>query len=374
MATMNGAPMQVDVALANASNAGMLAALLLYGAAGSAYASDFLVSRKRRVVLAAEDLAAEAAMTQEGAAMAAAGARTGARSGAQAGGPDISRAVSGATAAGPARVTGRGSGQADSPRAGLPAQTRVRIALSLTVVGLVAQVIALVMRGLSEHRVPLGNMYEFIAVCTCMTVIALIAAGLRYGAHFLGAFVLLPVVSLLLLDTTVVYTPAGPVAPALNSYWIWIHVTAMTVSVGLFLVGAVATLMFLVADWQQERQAAGKRSIGSGFMARLATPATLDRLSYRSVLFGFPVWTFGIIIGAIWADHAWGRYWGWDPKEVWSFVTWIMFAVYLHARATPGFRGAKAAIFHLAGFSCLLFNVIAVNLWVSGLHSYAGMR
>ena len=108
-------------------------------------------------------------------------------------------------------------------------------------------------------------------------------------------------------------------------------------------------------------------------MQHLPGAAVLDRLSYRSILFGFPVWTFGVMAGAIWADHAWGRYWGWDPKETWSFITWVVYAMFLHARATAGWRGRRAAWIQLAGFTCLLFNVIGVNLFITGLHSYAGM-
>ena len=108
-------------------------------------------------------------------------------------------------------------------------------------------------------------------------------------------------------------------------------------------------------------------------MMHLPGTTVLDRLAYRTILFAFPVWTFGVIAGAIWADHAWGRYWGWDPKETWSFITWIVYAGYLHARATGGWRGRRAAFIHLVGFGCLLFNVIGINLWVTGLHSYAGM-
>jgi cytochrome c-type biogenesis protein CcsB len=161
--------------------------------------------------------------------------------------------------------------------------------------------------------------------------------------------------------------------PALQSYWIAIHVTAMIVAIGLYIVGAVVTVMYLIADRHERRVAAGLPSRVGGIMAQLPRPVVLDRLSYRSILFAFPVWTFGVMAGAIWADHAWGRYWGWDPKETWSFITWVVYACFLHARATAGWRGRKAAYIQLAGFGCLLFNVIGINLWVAGLHSYAGL-
>jgi len=138
-------------------------------------------------------------------------------------------------------------------------------------------------------------------------------------------------------------------------------------------VGAVVTVMYLIADRNERRLAAGLPSQSAGIMMHLPSPAILDRLSYRTILFAFPVWTFGIMAGAIWADSAWGRYWGWDPKETWSFITWVVYAGFLHARATAGWRGRKAAYIHLVGFGCLMFNLVGVNLWITGLHSYAGL-
>jgi cytochrome c-type biogenesis protein CcsB len=204
-------------------------------------------------------------------------------------------------------------------------------------------------------------------------VLVLVAASIRYRAYYMGLFVLVPIVFGLGVDLTVLYTPAGSLVPALQSYWIAIHVTAMIVAIGLFIFGAVVTTLYLVADRSQRRIAAGQPSFSAGILRHLPAPAILDRLSYRSVLFGFPVWTFGVMAGAIWADHAWGRYWGWDPKETWSFITWVVFAMYLHARATAGWRGRRAAWVQIAGFACLMFNVIGVNLFITGLHSYAGM-
>jgi cytochrome c-type biogenesis protein CcsB len=171
----------------------------------------------------------------------------------------------------------------------------------------------------------------------------------------------------------VIYTPAGALVPALQSYWIAIHVTAMIVASGLFIVGAVSTVLYLAAERYERRAAAGLPSRLAGILEHLPRALVMDRLAYRSILFAFPVWTFGIMAGAIWADNAWGRYWGWDPKETWSFITWVVYAGFLHARATAGWRGRRAAYIQLVGFSCLMFNLIGINLWVTGLHSYAGM-
>ena len=147
----------------------------------------------------------------------------------------------------------------------------------------------------------------------------------------------------------------------------------MIIAIGLFIFGAVVTTLYLLAGRSERRIAAGQPSASAGIWQRLPRPVILDRLAYRAVLFGFPVWTFGVMAGAIWADHAWGRYWGWDPKETWSFITWVVYAMFLHARATAGWRGRRAAWIQLIGFGCLMFNVVGVNLWITGLHSYAGM-
>jgi cytochrome c-type biogenesis protein CcsB len=216
-------------------------------------------------------------------------------------------------------------------------------------------------------------MYEFIVAISGMAVIAMVAAILRYRAHYIGLFVLAPVVFALGVAVAVIYTPAGALVPALQSYWIAIHVTAMIVASGLFIVGAVSTVLYLAAERHERRAAAGLPSRLAGILEHLPRALVMDRLAYRSILFAFPVWTFGIMAGAIWADNAWGRYWGWDPKETWSFITWVVYAGFLHARATAGWRGRRAAYIQLAGFGCLMFNLIGINLWVTGLHSYAGM-
>jgi cytochrome c-type biogenesis protein CcsB len=291
-------------------------------------------------------------------------------------------AAAGQRAAGPGSGPGRGlpdgpEGNRPATAPGGPAATRpgwwVRSAFALTIAGLVMHIAGISLRGISEDRVPWGNMYEFITAITCMAVIVLVAAVIRYQAYYIGLFVLIPVVFSLGLAVTVIYTPAGSLVPALQSYWIAIHVTAMIVAAGLFLVGAVTTAMYLAADRNERRVAAGQDSRTAGIMAHLPRPLILDRLSYRAILFAFPVWTFGVMAGAIWANHAWGRYWGWDPKETWSFITWVVYAGFLHARATAGWRGRKAAYIQLAGFGCLVFNLVGINLWVTGLHSYAHM-
>jgi len=257
---------------------------------------------------------------------------------------------------------------------GAPAGPWVRAAIALTVIGLVTQILGIATRGMAEHRVPWGNMYEFVMAITCAAVIAFLLLLIRFRVYSIGLFLMAPIVLALGLCATVLYTAAGPLVPALHSYWIWIHVTAMTVAIGSYIVAAVLTVLYLIADRHARRNAADPEAGFGAVLHRLPPADALDRLSYRTVIFAFPIWTFAIIAGAIWADQAWGRYWGWDPKETWAFITWVVYAGYLHARATAGWRGRKAAYIQLVGFASLLFNLVGVNLWITGLHSYAGIN
>jgi cytochrome c-type biogenesis protein CcsB len=360
--------MPVNTTLADTSNGLLLSTVILYALAMLCYASDFAFARHR--VLAGVAGAAAPAGSPELAAMPElVTAGVGGHSA-----PPVKRTAgaSGAPSAGAAAGLAAGSA-GEAPASRWPSGFWLRLGFGLTCTGVVLHLAAILTRGLSEGRVPWGNMYEFIGAFTCMAVLVLIAASVWYRAYYMGLFVLLPVVFALGIDLTVIYTPAGSLVPALQSYWIAIHVTAMIVAIGLFIFGAVVTTLYLLADRSQRRLAAGQSSWSAGIWEHLPVPAILDRLSYRSVLFGFPVWTFGVMAGAIWADHAWGRYWGWDPKETWSFITWVVYAMFLHARATAGWRGRRAGWIHLAAFGCLMFNVIGVNLWITGLHSYAGM-
>jgi cytochrome c-type biogenesis protein CcsB len=250
----------------------------------------------------------------------------------------------------------------------------VAIAVALTCVGLAAHTTGVVTRGLSVHRLPWGDMYEFVTALTCVAVAFFLAAMIRYRAYYLGLFVMVAVVLVLGLAETVIYTPAGPLVPALQSYWLAIHVTAMTLATGVFFVAAVAGITYLFVDRHARRVAAGRPAGSDGILRRLPGPEALDRLAYRTVVFGFPIWTFGVMAGAIWADSAWGSYWSWDPTETWAFITWVVYACFLHARATAGWRGRRATIIQLAGFGCLIFNVLVISLVVPGLHSYAGLN
>ena len=258
-------------------------------------------------------------------------------------------------------------------RTDVPPGRLVRIALILTTAGLALHLTGVVTRGLAVHRVPWGDMYEFVISVSCVAVLFFLGLMVKYRPYHLGLFFLAPIVIIMGLAQTVIYTPAGPLVPALNSYWLAIHVTAMTLASGTFMVAAVLAVVYLFAERHTRRVAAGLSSRYGEVFRLLPSAERLDQIAYRTVVFAFPIWTFGIMAGAIWADEAWGRYWGWDPTETWAFITWVVYACFLHARVTAGWRGRRAAIIQLVGFGCLLFNLLGVSLFITGLHSYAGL-
>ncbi len=245
-----------------------------------------------------------------------------------------------------------------------------RFAVMATVIGFALHAAGVLFRGLSVHRVPWANMYEFsCAAALAMAFAYLVLLGLRKKVRWLGLPVSFIVLLTLGLAYTVLYTDAEELVPALHSYWLYIHVTAAVLSTGAFGVATVATVLYLVKSATEE----GKLPRLAGPLERVPSSGTLDRTAYRVIAFIFPLWTFAVIAGAIWAEKAWGRYWGWDPKETWSFIVWVIYAAYLHARATHGWKGRAAAWIALAAFVCVMFNYFGVNTLLSGKHSYAGL-
>jgi cytochrome c-type biogenesis protein CcsB len=252
-----------------------------------------------------------------------------------------------------------------------------RFAVALTVLGALIHTASLALRGIAVDRVPWGNMYEFSALVGLIAVFAFLGALARAPQiRYLGVFVMLPVILVMFLAGTVLYAKAEPLVPALQSYWLAIHVSAAASAEGILMTSAVITMLFLIRQrYDVQSKEPGRRikfpvSLG----ARLPAPATLDKVAYRTVAFAFPIYTFGVIAGAIWAEAAWGRYWGWDPKETWAFIAWVVYAAYLHARATAGWKGRAAAWINLLGFGAMTFNFFVVNIVISGLHSYAGLN
>ncbi len=301
----------------------------------------------------------------------------------------VAETAGGARTAGAARSTGRFSGvSSDSATPGVVTETPTRplderigqAGLSLVYLGTALLLACIVLRGLATSRVPWGNMYEFINLTCFSGLVAAIVVLRRPQFRTLWVFVLVPVLILLTVSGRWLYSHAAPVMPALQSYWLPIHVSVVSLGSGVFLVAGVASILFLLkmSPLGAPRTRGGLETSGrdgavARIVRRLPDAQTLDRIAYRTTIFAFPVFGFGVIFGAIWAEEAWGRYWGWDPKETVSFIAWVIYAAYLHARSTAGWRDKKAAWINVAGFIAMVFNLFFINLVTVGLHSYAGV-
>jgi len=353
----------INQGLAAVSGDFMIAALLIYSLAVLAFAGDLAFGKPRRASTAK---AATAPVKEKELATVGGASDSDSSGGSDSGGSGAAPAAPGTPPALPEQRASVLQSMRDAGR-------WVQVAVGLSLTGTTAHLVAVVTRGLAAHRTPWGNMYEFVTALTCIAAIFFLGLMIRYRAWSLGIWVMAAVVLALGLAETVIYTPAGPLVPALQSYWLSIHVTAMTLATGIFFVAAVVGILFIVASRHESRISGGKAVEGeNGLLARIPGSKQLDKLAYRTVVFGFPIWTFGVIAGAIWADEAWGRYWGWDPVETWAFITWVLYAAYLHARATAGFR-RWAHYIQLLGFVSLVVNMLVVQVFVTGMHSYAGL-
>ncbi|HEY8092256.1 MAG TPA: c-type cytochrome biogenesis protein CcsB [Acidimicrobiales bacterium] len=240
------------------------------------------------------------------------------------------------------------------------------IAGTLTWLGALLLVLSATLRGLSVHRWPLGNMFEFAVFGAMFTALAFSIWSTRRDLRWLGLFVTAPVLLTLGLAITVWYTEAAELLPSLKSYWLAIHVTVATLSVGLFALGASASALYLLKD-------AFQRSSRPSVLDRFPPARNIERLAYSVHIVAFPLWTFTLIAGATWARQAWGSYWNWDPKEVWTFVIWVVYAAYLHSRATSGWRRQATNYLALAGWACIIINYTVVNVFFVSQHSYSGL-
>ena len=233
------------------------------------------------------------------------------------------------------------------------------VALSLTWLTGLFLVTALLLRGIAAQRAPWGNMYEFALASAVAIIFTFLFISIKKDIAWLGIFIIVPVILLLGLAVIVLYTESGPLVPALKSTWLLIHVTSAIISYGAFTINFALSIIYLLKV--------------KGRLKNLPSAKKIDEFSYKVVLFAFPIWTFAVISGAIWAESAWGRYWGWDPKETWAFITWIVYAAYLHSRVTIGWKGTKSAWVSIAGYATIVFNFFVINILVTGLHSYAGI-
>ncbi|MFC4828565.1 c-type cytochrome biogenesis protein CcsB [Agromyces aurantiacus] len=250
----------------------------------------------------------------------------------------------------------------------------LRVAVAMTVIAWVLHLGADVLRGLAAGRVPWANMYEFALTGTLVitTVYLLVLLVVKTDLRFLGTFVTGLVLVLLGVATVNFYVSVVPLPPALQSVWLVIHVFVATSAVGFFALGFALSVVQLMQA-RREALAATADAVKKSFLATLPDSISLENLAYRVNIVGFILWTFTLMAGAIWAEKAWGRYWGWDTKEVWTFIIWVVYAGYIHARATRGWRGTRSAWLAIIGFSAVLFNFTVVNLFFKGLHAYSGL-
>ncbi len=240
-----------------------------------------------------------------------------------------------------------------------PGRRVANIGMSLTWLAAGSLLVGVVLRGIWAGRAPWGNMYEFSISSALGILVVFLVWSTQRDLRWLGLFVTIPTLLTLGMAVTVLYSEAAQLVPALKSYWLVIHVFAAIIGGGAFTVGAATAGLSLISD--------------KGWFKQLPSREKLEGLTHRIISFAFPIWTFAVVAGAIWAENAWGRYWGWDPKETWAFITWVIFAAYLHARSTAGWKHQKASVIALIGWLSFLINYFGVNIFITGLHSYAGV-
>ncbi|EKA60189.1 cytochrome c-type biogenesis protein CcsB [Janibacter hoylei PVAS-1] len=254
------------------------------------------------------------------------------------------------------------TGFATAGETAVRARKAAGVAGSLSWLGAGFLLLSFALRGFAVDRFPLGNLFEFSIGGAFFALATFSVASTRRDLRWLGVFVTAFVTLLLMVASTAWYVEADEVVPSLNSYWLPIHVTVATLAVGVLTVGAIVSGLYLLSD----REVGGER-----FWRKLPPAQSLEKLSYSLHIIGFPLWSFTLIAGAIWAREAWGAYWTWDPKEVWTFVIWTVYAAYLHARATKTTPRRTANWIAVAGFACIIINYTVVNFYFIGMHSYA---
>jgi cytochrome c-type biogenesis protein CcsB len=272
-----------------------------------------------------------------------------------------------------ASITADAADDADEPTSSVRVEQASRIGVLLTVLAFVFHAGGVLTRGLAAGRVPWGNMYEFSMTASLAVAAVYLVLLKRQRLQWLGLGVTFVLAGTLGVAVLAFYVPAGDLLPALHSYWLVIHVSAAAIAGGGFTIGGLTSVLYLIKS-RAERRSVETGKPMSAAMLRVPSAEAMDAVAYKVHAFAFPLWTFGVLVaGPVWAYYAWGRAWGWDPKEVWSLVTWVVYAAYLHARATAGWRGRRAAMVAIVGWVVFLFNFIGVNLLLSGFHAYSGL-
>ena len=261
------------------------------------------------------------------------------------------------------------------PAAAEPPRRRsrsLRIGFSLTVLGFLLHLGATVLRGIGAERVPWANMYEFALTATCAIVLIFLLVQFFVDLRFLGTLVMGLTVLFLGVTKINFYVEIVPLQPALDSYWLVIHILVAVLAVGFLTLSFGLSVLQLMQSRREARASAGEPA-GPPFLAGLPAAVRLEDLAYRLAIIGFAFWTFTLIAGSIWAERAWSRYWGWDTKEVWTFVIWVLYAGFIHARGTRGWRGTRSAWLNLIAYAAVIFNFTIVNVFFKGLHAYSGL-
>lgn len=244
-----------------------------------------------------------------------------------------------------------------------------RIAIWIALTGFLSHTLALILRTVVSYRMGIGqppftNLYSSMVFFAWSIVIIYLIFEKRYGYRTMGAFVM-PIAFLILAATSLMSNEIEPLVPALQSNWLLVHVVTCFFGYAAFAVAFGISIMYLIKNYSE--------NIGTqkGIISLLPNSHVLDDLEYKAVAVGFPFLTLGIITGAAWAHYAWGSYWSWDPKETWSLITWFVYAAFLHARFTAGWKGRRTAILSILGFIFVLMTYFGVSFLLGGLHSYA---
>ncbi|PKQ26774.1 MAG: c-type cytochrome biogenesis protein CcsB [Actinobacteria bacterium HGW-Actinobacteria-4] len=245
------------------------------------------------------------------------------------------------------------------------------IARATMLVGALFHMLGVGARAVEAGHVPWSTMYEYTITGSLVTVLVFLGVQARRDIAYLGAGVSGLAAVSLGLALSVLYAASTGLPPALQSFWLIIHVSIAIIATGVFAVAFIATIAQLIRDRYESVSPRPEGRLARGAHS-LPPAAALEALAFRLNAVGFVLWTFTVMAGAVWAEHVWGRYWGWDPKEVWSFVIWVIFAAYLHARTTQGWGGRRSAYLALVGFVALIMNFTVVNYVFQGLHTYAG--
>ncbi|MFC6235551.1 c-type cytochrome biogenesis protein CcsB, partial [Leucobacter soli] len=265
-----------------------------------------------------------------------------------------------------------GSGGATGGAAGGIRSRSLRIGFSLTVLGFALHLAATILRGIGAERVPFANMYEFALTATLSIALIFLLVQFVVDLRFLGVLVTGLLVLFLGIAKLNFYVAIVPIPPALDSYWLVIHILVAVLAVG-FLTLSFGLSVLQLMQTRRENQVAAGEPVGMRFLSSLPSAVRLEDLAYRMAIIGFVFWSFTLIAGSIWAEAAWSRYWGWDTKEVWTFVIWVLYAGYIHARATRGWRGVRSAWLSIIAYTAVIFNFTIVNVFFKGLHAYSGL-